>query len=263
MRGATRRGLPLIDLLAARFPGRDPKELFGQVLRGGVTVNGEKLLKPGVLVPGDAVLVVRPRPAWVSRGGGKLDAALERWGIACDRGPWIDAGCSTGGFTDCLLQRGAPLVYAVDVGQGQLDWRLRGDARVRVMEGTNIMDVRRGDLDPVPACAAADLSFRSLRRAARHTLELTTEAWGIFLVKPQFEYADAPADFRGVVRDPDSLRSIVEGLRRDLAAEAVAVARAMPSPFPGRKGNREFLWLLRIDAGASASGMPGEALPLE
>lgn len=238
------RRLALIDLLAARYPGRGAKELAGQVMRGDVTVDGEKVTKPGALVPPDALLSVRPGQTWVSRGGSKLDAAVRRWGIECARGPWIDAGCSTGGFTDCLLRHGATLVYAVDVGTGQLDWRLRGDARVRVREGTNVMDLRRADLNPPPACAAVDLSFRSLRRAARHILGLTTEGWGIFLVKPQFEYANARAGFRGVVREPEELASILTALRRDLAAEGVMVRRSMPSPVKGHKGNREMLWLL-------------------
>jgi 23S rRNA (cytidine1920-2'-O)/16S rRNA (cytidine1409-2'-O)-methyltransferase len=263
MRGVPRREVPLIELLTGLFPERDPKELFGQVLRGGVTVNGQPVMKPGTRVAADAQIVVRPRPAWVSRGGGKLAAALDRWGIDCDRGAWIDAGSSTGGFTDCLLQHGAPLVYAVDVGEGQLDWRLRGDARVRVMEGTNIMDVRRSELDPSPACAVADLSFRSLRRAARHILDLTVEGRGIFLVKPQFEYADAPVDFRGVVRGPLTLRSIAEELMGDLAAEGVAVEKSMPSPLPGRKGNQELLWLLHVSASAAPRALPEGDLFLE
>ena len=253
---------PLIDLLVERWPVRDPKELFSQILRGGVSVNGKTVTKPGALVPRDAEVSVRPAPAFVSRGGGKLAAALERWEIRCGDGPWIDAGCSTGGFTDCLLKRGAPLVYAVDVGEGQLDWRLRGDARVRVMEGTNIMDVAAASLDPAPAFAAADLSFRSLRRAARHILGLTTGGSGIFLVKPQFEYEDAPPDFRGVVHTRDAIREIVTKLWQDLAAEGVSLVRAMPSPIPGRKGNRELLWLLRLGADAGAE-IPAEALLLE
>jgi 23S rRNA (cytidine1920-2'-O)/16S rRNA (cytidine1409-2'-O)-methyltransferase len=257
-----RRTAPLIDLLVARWPSRDPRELFSQVLRGGVTVNGETLLKPGALVPADAELTVRPLAEYVSRGGGKLAAALDRWEIRCGDGAWIDAGCSTGGFTDCLLQRGAPLVYAVDVGEGQLDWRLRGDPRVRVMEGTNIMEVVPASLDPSPAFAAVDLSFRSLRRAARHILDLTTAGRGIFLVKPQFEYADAPADFRGVVDTPEALRGIVVKLWEDLAAEGVGLARAMPSPITGRKGNRELLWLLTLEK-AVGRAMPAEALLLE
>src|SRR5579864_1495481 len=106
-----RRTARLIDLLVARWPGRDRRELFSHVLRGDVTVNGTPVLKPGAPVPADAELAVRPLPQYVSRGGGKLAAALDRWHVNCAAGPWIDAGSSTGGFTDCLLQRGAPLVF--------------------------------------------------------------------------------------------------------------------------------------------------------
>ena len=254
-----RRTARLIDLLVARWPGRDRRELFSHVLRGDVTVNGTPVLKPGAPVPADAELAVRPLPQYVSRGGGKLAAALDRWHVNCAAGPWIDAGSSTGGFTDCLLQRGAPLVFAVDVGEGQLNWGLRADQRVRVMEGTNIMDVRPGSLQPAPSFAAVDLSFRSLRRAARHILGLTASGSGIFLVKPQFEYTDAPAGFRGVVDTPEALRGIVVRLRRDLAAEGVALRRAMPSPIPGRKGNRELLWLLMLEPAADRAA-PGQAL---
>ncbi len=246
-RGSPRRAA-LIDVLGQRFAERGAQELLARVMRGDVTVDGQVVTKPGTPVRPDADIRVQPGRAWVSRGGAKLDAALERWALSCRSGPWIDAGSSTGGFTDCLLRRGAPMVYAVDVGVGQLDWRLRGDPRVRVREGTNIMDLGREDFDPPAACAAADLSFRSLRRAARHILGLTTEGWGVFLVKPQFEYANAPADFHGVVRRADELASILSLLRRDLAAEGVSVARAMPSPVAGRRGNRELLWLLSVAA---------------
>jgi 23S rRNA (cytidine1920-2'-O)/16S rRNA (cytidine1409-2'-O)-methyltransferase len=150
-------------------------------------------------------------------------------------------------------------VHAVDVGRGQLDWRLRADARVRVREGTNVMDLRPGDLDPAPASAAVDLSFRSLRRAARHILGLTTGGWGVFLVKPQFEYGGAPAGFRGVVRESGELAGILGALRRDLAAEGVTVRRAIPSPIPGHKGNREMLWLL-VRGAPPAGGTDGLAL---
>jgi 23S rRNA (cytidine1920-2'-O)/16S rRNA (cytidine1409-2'-O)-methyltransferase len=238
--------ISLIDLLKSLHPDTDEKELRAQVIRGNVAVAGEKVVKPGALVRAGAAVSMRPAPAFVSRGGDKLLAALRAWDIECTGSPWIDAGCSTGGFTDCLLQNGAPFVYAVDVGEGQLDWRLRGDARVKVMERTNIMSVNRPDLDPLPGRAVADLSFRSLQGAARHILELTVDGWGIFLVKPQFELRRPPPDFHGVVRDPDDARSIVEDLVQRLGAEGVAMDRQIPSPVPGRKGNREILFLLRL-----------------
>lgn len=159
----------LLDLLKLLHPARDEKELFSTILRGGVTVDGQKVVKPGTRVDPDARIEMRDGAPFVSRGGEKLTHALDAWGVACSGTTWIDAGCSTGGFTDCLLQKGASLVYAVDVGVGQLDWKLRGDARVRVMEGTNIMAVSRADLDPVPMRAVADLYFPVLEgRRAPH-----------------------------------------------------------------------------------------------
>ena len=259
------RKVSLIELLILHHPDKSERELRSAVLRGHVTVDGQVVLKPGVPVPREASLAVRASPRYVSRGGEKLAAALDAWGIDCAGSPWIDAGCSTGGFTDCLLRRGAPRVYAVDVGEGQLDWRLRSDPRVRTMEGTNIMALRARDLDPPPGRAVADLSFRSLQGAARHILGLTREGWGIFLVKPQFELGGgAPDDFRGVVKDPAIARDAVAGLLERLAAEGVAARRGMPSPIAGRRGNREFLLLLDTgpvdpaEAAAARSGLLAE-----
>jgi 23S rRNA (cytidine1920-2'-O)/16S rRNA (cytidine1409-2'-O)-methyltransferase len=240
------RRIPLIDLLKTLHPESAEKELRAQIVRGRVFVEGEKVVKPGTPVFPDAVVRLRPAAAYVSRGGEKLHAALDAWSVPCAGTAWIDAGCSTGGFTDCLLQRGASLVYAVDVGEGQLDWRLRGDPRVRTMERTNIMSVTRNDLDPLPDRAVADLSFRSLQGAARHILHLTKDGWGIFLVKPQFELRRPLEGFHGVVRDAAEVRTIVDDLVRRLAEEGVEVEKQMPSPLPGRKGNRELLFLLRL-----------------
>ena len=255
MRGA-RREVALIELLKTLYPQVPDRELLSRVLRGQVTVNGEKALKPGARVPADAEVSVRASSPFVSRGGEKLDAALRAWGVDCTGSPWIDAGCSTGGFTDCLLQHGAPLVYAVDVGVGQLDWRLRGDPRVRTMEGTNVLHVTAGSLDPRPGRAVGDLSFRSLQGAARHVLDLTTEGRGIFLAKPQFELRSPSDDFHGVVRDEQQVREIVRDLLERLAAEGVSTERAMPSPISGRKGNREYLLLLNVGESPAAAG-PG------
>ena len=235
------RRVALIDLLAARYPDRERRVLYAQVLRGEVTVDGAPVLKPGAPVPAEAAVAVRALPTFVSRGGEKLAAALAAWKVECRGVVWLDAGCSTGGFTDCLLQNGASLVHAVDVGEGQLHWQLRQDPRVHLLEGTNVMDLVPGSLTPPPSRAVADLSFRSLRRAARHVLDLTAERRGIFLVKPQFEMVTAPPEFHGVVKGAGALRSILESLCADLAAEEVAVAAIMRSPLRGAKGNREFL----------------------
>ena len=250
------RKVPLIDLLKSLHPGRDEKELRAHVLRGDVTVGGVKIVKPGTPVAADTVVSLRPPAAFVSRGGEKLAAALEAWHIDCDGTRWIDAGSSTGGFTDCLLQRGAQLVYAVDVGEGQLDWKLRRDPRVRPMERTNVMTLGPADLSPRPGRAAADLSFRSLQGAARHILGLVEEGWGVFLVKPQFELRNPGGDFHGVVRGDDMVRAIVRDLVGRLGAEGVRVEKGLPSPIAGRKGNREYLFLLRLGDPLSAETSP-------
>ena len=248
------RKVALIELLKILHPGHGEQELRARILRGHVSVNGVKVVKPGTPVAADAPVELRPAAPFVSRGGEKLAAAIDTWHVDCRGAGWIDAGSSTGGFTDCLLQRGAQFVYAVDVGEGQLDWKLRGDPRVRPLERTNVMSLKTADLDPPPGRAVADLSFRSLQGAARHILALTIEGWGIFLVKPQFELRNPLDDFRGVVRDPGTLRVIIIDLINRLAAEGVQVEKAIPSPIAGRKGNREFLFLLRLGNGPPSAG---------
>jgi len=239
------RRVSLIKRLKEAYPDRSERELFARVLRGDVLVDGEHVGKPGARVDGRAAVTMRQSPPYVSRGGEKLALALDTWRIDCEGSVWLDAGSSTGGFTDCLLSRGASLVYAVDVGTNQLDWRLRTDARVRVREGTNIMHLRPGDLAPVPRSATADLSFRSLRRAASHLLGLTGEGWGIFLVKPQFEWASPSPEFHGVVHERRTVLAIVGELVDGLASEGVCVEKGLVSPILGRKGNTELLFLLR------------------
>ncbi len=250
------RRVPLIDLLKGSYPEKPESELFALVLRGDVSVDGERVEKPGTRVDPTCRISLRQKSPYVSRGGEKLAHALEAWQIECKDTVWLDAGCSTGGFTDCLLAHGASLVHAVDVGVNQLDWRLRQDPRVRVMEGTNVMHLRPGDLDPAPYSVAADLSFRSLRRAAAQLLSLAREAWGIFLVKPQFEWTSPSSEFRGVVRDPGTVLAIVEDLLHGLAAEDVSVEKALLSPIRGRKGNRELLFLLRAGKGGAREVSP-------
>jgi 23S rRNA (cytidine1920-2'-O)/16S rRNA (cytidine1409-2'-O)-methyltransferase len=236
--------LLLIELLKIRFPHYDEKELFAAVLRGEVEVDGEKMIKPGAGVEPSSSLVLRSvSRRYVSRGGGKLAHALSIWRLSVEGKIFLDAGCSTGGFTDCLLQHGASLVYSVDVGYNQLDWRLRADSRVVARERTNVMDLSPADFDPAPDQAVADLSFRSMRRAAAHILGLTTDGMGIFLVKPQFEWMDPPSAFRGVVEKPGQILEILLPLLAELSREGVSPLKALLSPMLGRKGNREFLFL--------------------
>ena len=199
----------------------------------------------------DALIEVPPAARWVSRGGEKLAAALAAWDFDVRGRVFLDAGSSTGGFTDCLLQHGAALVHCVDVGRGQLAWKLRTDARVRVHEGVNVMDLATRDLAPVPDRAVADLSFRSLRGAAPAILRLVKDGLGIFLAKPQFEWRDHPDDFHGVVDDPVAIAGILHALVADLWDAGAFTRRIIPSPIEGRKGNREFLLLVSDRPGGS------------
>ena len=241
----------LIDALARRFPDRPARELAALVIRGLVRVDGEPVRRTGAPVAPGAVLELPAAEPWVSRGGAKLSAAVAAWEFDVRGRVFLDAGSSTGGFTDCLLAGGAAVVHCVDVGRGQLAWKLRTDPRVRVHEGLNVMDLAPGDLDPPPDRAVADLSFRSLRGAAPAILALTREGLGIFLCKPQFEWKGHPADFRGVVNDPRDLAAILHGLVDDLWKEGAFTRRIEPSPVRGRKGNREFLLLVSDRPGST------------
>ena len=229
--------LPLLDLLVLLYPETPRERLFSRVLCGDVVIDGAVLRDPKLRISLESEVVLSSK-RFVSRGGFKLDPVLESWGIPIDGKVFVDAGCSTGGFTDALLQRGARLVYAVDVGMGQLDWKLRADPRVIVREGTNIMGL--GALDPRPDAAVADLSFRSLRGAAAKILDLTVEGWLVALIKPQFEWVNPPADFQGVVPDIQ-LEGILANLAKDLLVEGVRLVETQASSVRGRKGNQEFL----------------------
>jgi len=198
--------------------------------------------KAGEAVAADATLSLRARGRFVSRGGDKLDAALERFSIDVHDAVCLDAGCSTGGFTDCLLQRGAARVYAVDVGYGQFAWSLRTDARVVLMERTNIRSVDAAALDPRPSVIVADLSFVSLGGIVPSLVALAApgRADFVLLVKPQFEVASADTE-RGIVVSAEvrarALAKVEEAVRRC----GLEVAGTMESPIRGAEGNVELL----------------------
>ena len=213
-------------------------------VRGGlVRVRGSIATKPSTMVdPADALEVVAPARRFVSRGGAKLEAALHRFGVDPSSRDCLDAGASTGGFTDCLLQRGAARVIAVDVGYGQLAWRLRHDPRVIVLERTNVRDLHPSDLPYAPTVLVADLSFISLTLVAPALAEVAApDAEGILLVKPQFEVGRADVGRGGVVRDPGSWRRAVEGVAGACARWGLSPTGVMASPLPGPAGNVEFL----------------------
>ena len=233
----------LLDAVRRLCPEADERELVGWILRGSVLVNERRVTSPKALIPASDTLRVTEGRRYASRGGDKLAAALEAWNVDVTGRVLIDAGSSTGGFTDCLLRRGASRVYCVDVGYSLLDFELRRNPATTVMERTNVMHLCAGDLDPQPDAAVCDLSFRSLRGAARHLLDLVDPGWVIALVKPQFERLrdSGSLAFRGVVESAAERRAILVKLFADLAGEGVHAARVLRSPVRGRRGNTEYL----------------------
>jgi 23S rRNA (cytidine1920-2'-O)/16S rRNA (cytidine1409-2'-O)-methyltransferase len=223
---------------------------------GRVLVGGSLAERPSRLVDsGEPVVVEGPPPRFVGRGGEKLDAALDQFGVAVDGLRVLDAGASTGGFTDCLLQRGAALVYAVDVGRGQLDDRLRRDRRVESHERTNIRHVRLDELGGRPfPLIVADLSFISLKTVTPALLDLAADdASLVLLVKPQFEAGREDASRgRGVIRDPDVWRRVVLEVGSAMETLGATMMGVMVSPLKGADGNVEFLaWVRARPLGAA------------
>ena len=221
------------------------------IVAGRVSVSGAPATTAARQVDGAEAIVVAPEPdgpAFVSRGGTKLEGALDAFGVEVAGKRAVDVGASTGGFTDCLLRRGAAHVVAIDVGRGQLDWTLRNDARVTVMERTNVRELGAGAFEPPADLCVADLSFISLRTVAPNLCMLTTAAADfVLLVKPQFEAGRSRVGKGGIVRDPvvhaAVLRDVVSGLDGSgLGVRALAV-----SPLRGADGNVEFFAHARRD----------------
>jgi 23S rRNA (cytidine1920-2'-O)/16S rRNA (cytidine1409-2'-O)-methyltransferase len=239
---------------------------------GRVTVGGARANAPARMVgPGEALRVTGDGPRFVSRGGEKLAAALTGFGVDVHGARCLDAGASSGGFTDCLLQAGAAHVVAVDVGRGQLAWAIRTDPRVTVMERTNVRDLTADALGGAADVAVADLSFISLLTVAPALARCTTaDAELVLLVKPQFEAGRARIGKGGVVRDPVVHRAVRGEVRDGLARAGLRATAALASPLRGADGNVEFLFQAAKrgslvddatldDVVASASGMKVEA----
>jgi 23S rRNA (cytidine1920-2'-O)/16S rRNA (cytidine1409-2'-O)-methyltransferase len=212
--------------------------------------DGQRATKPSELVPDDAELEVEERPRYVSRGGFKLEHALDALGIDVDGRSCLDVGASTGGFTDCLLQRGATRVTALDVGHGQLDWRLRNDPRVHVIERTNARELTPADLPFRPDFATIDVSFISLARVLPAVAGCLSPAGELLaLVKPQFELGRGRVK-GGVVRSPDDRREALLSVAQAAHGIGLAIRGFASSGLPGPKGNREsFVWCSADGAG--------------
>jgi 23S rRNA (cytidine1920-2'-O)/16S rRNA (cytidine1409-2'-O)-methyltransferase len=225
------------------------------VLAGQVFSGERRLDKPGQAVAADLPLDVRGASSpYVSRGGVKLAHGLDHFGIHPDGMVALDIGASTGGFTDVLLQRGASRVYAVDVGHGQLDWRLRNDPRVVVLERINARHLSRDLISELIDLVVCDASFISLELALPAALRLTRPGAGLVaLIKPQFEVGKGRVGKGGVVRDPALHEEVCAAIARWLdEAQGWQVQGITPSPITGPKGNREFL----IAARKPAAGLP-------
>lgn len=221
------------------------------ILAGRVLVDDQTVDKVGsqVFTTSDIRLRGEDIP-FVSRGGLKLAEALKNFGIKVDGRVAIDVGASTGGFTDCLLQNGAVKVIAVDVGYGQLAWKLRDDERVQNLERTNIRHLTADQLDDVPDLAVIDASFISLEKVLPATLALLNSSSDVVaLIKPQFEVGKGQVGKGGVVRDPDQHHEVVARIKDYSEQLGCQVVDVCDSPILGPKGNREFLIHLRLEMG--------------
>lgn len=236
---ASRVRLDKLLVEKALLPSRE--RATRSILAGEVLVDGRRVDKAGALVETTAEIEIRGRSPYVSRGGEKLAHALDDFGVPVRGRICIDVGASTGGFTDCLLQRGATRVYAVDVGSGQLDDKLRRDNRVVVMENTNARGLDPRIFGDKPSLAVVDVAFISLEKvlpAVFGVLERVGET--VALVKPQFEAGREAVGKGGVVRDPAQHRTVVSRLARYSILRGWHVLGVTASPLRGPKGNREF-----------------------
>ena len=212
------------------------------ILAGEVIVSGSAQVKPGQLIPSDAEIVVKESPRYVSRGGLKLEKALQVFQVDVRDSVAIDVGASTGGFTDCLLQHGAKFVYAVDVGHGQLAWKLRQDPRVCVIEGTNIRTIDVDRFESPVEIGVVDVSFISLQKVLPIIIQIVNPTGDVLaLVKPQFEAGRKDVGKGGVVRDAGVHVRVLGDLVRFTQGLDLSIMGISYSPIRGPAGNIEYL----------------------
>jgi len=220
-----------------------------KILAGDVLVNDQTATKAGSLIDTGAAIRLKPSPRYVSRGGLKLEKALSEFAVDVTGKTALDVGASSGGFTDCLLVHGAAHVFAVDVGYGQLDWKLRNDPRVTVFEKTNIRYLDRSSLPGDADLATIDASFISLKLVLPCVKALLTARHEVIaLIKPQFEVGKGKVGKGGVVRSVEEHARVIEEIRESAAALRYEVVGVTESPLLGPKGNKEFLIYLHCRA---------------
>ncbi|MBN1517844.1 TlyA family RNA methyltransferase [Candidatus Sumerlaeota bacterium] len=247
-----KKTLPAYKLLVHRGLCANADYAKRWIMAGKVIVNDRRIDKAGEQVPENADVRIKGMSRYVGKGGFKLEGALSNFGVTVSGKIALDAGASTGGFTDCLLQHGASRVYAVDVGFGNLAGKLRSDARVVNLEKTNISDLGIEALDPPPSLATVDLSYLSLQKAIPIVSRLLApDGQLLCLVKPLFETPDAEIRRQGMIADPAIFKEILETLSRFVQDEHLNLLGVTHSPIRGNNGTVEFwLWISK-DATAS------------
>jgi 23S rRNA (cytidine1920-2'-O)/16S rRNA (cytidine1409-2'-O)-methyltransferase len=233
--------LRLDRLLVERGLADSREKAQALIMAGHVMIDGQKARKPGHTVEAASDIQIAERPAYVSRGGVKLARALEHFAIAVDGLPCLDVGASTGGFTDCLLARGALRVHAVDVGKGQLDWKLRNDPRVSLHEGLNARYLRLEDIGELVDLIVCDVSFISVTLILPAIAPLLRPGGRmVILVKPQFEVGKGQVGKGGIVRRPELHAQACERVNECVKQMGFETS-VIESPILGAEGNREFL----------------------
>ncbi len=224
------------------------------IMSGYVFVEGQREVKPGAQFTDSCVIELRSeQPEFVSRGGLKLQKAMKHFGIPAEGKTCIDCGASTGGFTDCLLKGGAKKVYAVDVGYGQLAWKIRNDSRVVVMERTNVRYLKPEHIPEKLDLAVIDVSFISLKLILPPVRALLKEGGEtICLIKPQFEAGRGKVGKKGVVRDESTHIEVLDTFLENAAAAGFSVRNITYSPIVGPEGNIEYLGHIAVGSGANA-----------
>ncbi|MBI4690348.1 MAG: TlyA family RNA methyltransferase [Nitrospirae bacterium] len=220
------------------------------IMEGGVLVDGAVVTKAGTMIDSTSMVSLKGEDIpYVSRGGLKLNAAIEFFDVALEGKTAMDVGSSTGGFTDCMLQRGVKKVYCIDVGYGQIAWSLRNDPRVVLLERTNIRYLEREKIPDIIDIATVDVSFISLTKVIPRVLEfLKNDGEILSLVKPQFEVGKGEVGKGGIVRDKEKRIASVESVKAGLEALGLNIIGTFQSPIPGHKGNIEyFLYMKRGD----------------
>ncbi len=237
-----------LDLLVTQqglAPSREKAKAM--IMAGEVLVDGQREDKPGTTFPDTVKITIKGNPIpFVSRGGLKLDKAVKHFGLELKGKTCMDVGSSTGGFTDCMLQNGAVKVYSVDVGHGQLDWKLRNDPRVVCMERTNIRYVVPEDIQEAPEFVSIDVSFISLTKVLPPVRNLMAErAEMVCLIKPQFEAGREKVGKKGVVRDPKVHQEVIEKVMEFAVSQEFLLLHLEFSPIKGPEGNIEYLLHLK------------------